>query len=100
MALEIGVVAAAVDLVAKVDQNDIFTVEISGKPLDIDKRRRGGGGNACHKKQQRGQRQGKGAAEKMCHLGLHETAPASGAAVDASTDLGNISQQRQIFPGQ
>ena len=92
MALEIGVVAAAVDLVAKIDQDDVFIVEITCQPVDIDKRRRGGGGSGCRKKQQRGQRPGKGAAEKMCHPGLHETAPADGTAVDASMDLGNFSQ--------
>ena len=93
MALEIGVVAAAVDLVAKIDQDNVFIVEITRQPVDIDKRcRSGGGGSGCHEEQQRGQRPGKGAAEKMCHPGLHETAPAGGAAVDASTDLGNISQ--------
>ena len=73
MALEIGVIAAAVDLVAKVDQDQLVIIEMLRQPDAVDKRgrrdRRRHGGD---EKGERDERHGHDAANKLFHLGLRE----------------------------
>ena len=74
--LKVGFIAAAIDLVAQINQHNPVIAKPLFQPGRIDKRscrhRRRHSGNG---KQERGQRHGNDATSKFLHLGLHEVAP-------------------------